>query len=228
MKVTGHCSCMSEHNVHVTTNRLLTSNAGLFHAWHRIPALASRKPLLRCVHIHMNPVSPRQVFRIWISYNFSLLASSLITKQPHGSSNETWFGASQGDGQSRPGNSHGLITTHRAPRGRIPPYTVQIFDDCILSDLVAPLVPNRSLCIFLAVLTMRVECVYTQCIVCGWRQDALKKKNVVAFREYYCIQCGGNLLIDAEVREQRQETKNSRGTQKTLDMVRITILKRLK
>ena len=75
---------------------------------------------------------------------------------------------------------------------------------------------------------MRVECVYTQCIVCGLRQDALKKNNVVAFREYYCIQCGGILLIDAEVREQRQETENSRGTQKTLDIVRITILKRLK
>ena len=75
---------------------------------------------------------------------------------------------------------------------------------------------------------MRVECVYSQCIVCGWRQDALKKKGVVAFPEYYCIECGGNLLIHAEVREQRWETKKSGGTQNSLDMVRSTKLKRLK
>ena len=128
-----------------------------------------------CTHTH-EPCLPEAGISSMNILQLSLLASSLITKQPHGSSNETWFGASQGDGRSRPGNSHGLITTHRAPRGRIPPYTVQIFDDCILSDLVAPLVPNRSLCVFLAFLTMRVERVYTQCIVCGWRQDSLKTK----------------------------------------------------
>ena len=75
---------------------------------------------------------------------------------------------------------------------------------------------------------MRVECVYSQCIVCGWLQDALKQKGVVAFLEYYCIKCGGNLLIPVEVREQRQETKKSRCTRRSLDMVRPTKLKRLK
>ena len=59
-----------------------------------------------------------------------------------------------------------LSREHRAPRSRIPPYTVQILDDCIVSDLVAPLVPNRSLCAFLAFPTMRVEHVYNQNIVC--------------------------------------------------------------
>ena len=39
---------------------------------------------------------------------------------------------------------------------------------------------------------MRVERVYNQNIVCEWRQDTLKKKIVVASREDYGIQCGGN------------------------------------
>ena len=75
---------------------------------------------------------------------------------------------------------------------------------------------------------MVVECVYSQCIVCGWRQDALKQKGVVAFLEYYCIECGGNLLIHVEVREQRQETKKSSCIRRSLDMVRPTKMKRLK
>ena len=75
---------------------------------------------------------------------------------------------------------------------------------------------------------MVVECVYSQCIVCGWRQDALKQKGVVAFLEYYGIECGGNLLIHVEAREQHQETKKFGCIRRSLDMVRSTKLKRLK
>ena len=95
-----------------------------------------------------------------------------------------WSGEGQGKARGRPRKGQGPINRGQGSQGRIPPYTALPFYVCSLIDLVAPPVPNRPFCVFLPFLAMRVECVYTRCIVCGWRQDALNMSNVLAFREY--------------------------------------------
>ena len=46
---------------------------------------------------------------------------------------------------------------------------------------------------------MRREHVYARCTRCGWRQRSYTIKGKICFEEYYCLGCGGPLLICVEI-----------------------------
>ena len=54
---------------------------------------------------------------------------------------------------------------------------------------------------------MRREYVYSKCIMCGWRQRSNTIKGKVCFEEYYCMSCGGPLLICVDICNDKSRNK---------------------
>ena len=54
---------------------------------------------------------------------------------------------------------------------------------------------------------MRREHVYSKCTMCGWRQRSYTIKGKICFEEYYCLGCGGPLLICVEIRNDKGRNK---------------------
>ena len=54
---------------------------------------------------------------------------------------------------------------------------------------------------------MRREHVYSKCTRCGWRQRSYTIKGKICFEEYYCLGCGGPLLICVEIRNDKGRNK---------------------
>ncbi len=71
---------------------------------------------------------------------------------------------------------------------------------------------------------MRREHVYAKCIMCGWRQRSNTARGNVCFEEYYCMSCGGPLLICVDIsndkgRNKSKDDDKGRKRQKTKIMV---------
>ena len=54
---------------------------------------------------------------------------------------------------------------------------------------------------------MKREHVYTKCIECGWRQQPITVSGPVSFEEYFCKECGDQLLIYVDVRNAKDRNK---------------------
>ena len=57
----------------------------------------------------------------------------------------------------------------------------------------------RHIHTFVSPKMVRREVVYAVCMLCHWRQRARMMQGFIAFREYYCMRCGGPLIIISEV-----------------------------
>ena len=55
---------------------------------------------------------------------------------------------------------------------------------------------------------MRREYVYSKCIMCGWRQRSSTVRGNVCFEEYYCMSCGGPLLICVDICNDKGRNKS--------------------
>ena len=55
---------------------------------------------------------------------------------------------------------------------------------------------------------MRREYVYSKCIKCGWRQRSSTVRGNVCFEEYYCMSCGGPLLICVDICNDKGRNKS--------------------
>ena len=54
---------------------------------------------------------------------------------------------------------------------------------------------------------MKREHVYSKCIRCGWRQRPITVSGPVSFEEYFCKECGDQLLICVDVRNTKDRNK---------------------
>ena len=54
---------------------------------------------------------------------------------------------------------------------------------------------------------MKREHVYSKCIRCGWRQQPITASGPVSFEEYFCKECGDQLLICVDVRKAKDRNK---------------------
>ena len=76
-----------------------------------------------------------------------------------------------------------------------------VLEKC-LPALTIPLPTDRA---------MKREHVYSKCIRCGWRQRSITVSGPVSFEEYYCKECGGQLLICVDVRNAKDRNKSNNG-----------------
>ena len=57
---------------------------------------------------------------------------------------------------------------------------------------------------------MKCEHVYSKCIRCGWRQSTSTASGNISFEEYYCKNCGDQLLICVDIHNAKDRNKNKK------------------